>query len=319
MLSNTKKVVVIGGGTGTYTVLSALKSRGFELSAVVSMCDDGGSTGRLRDDYGVLPAGDIRRSLVALAADETKARELFEYRFEDGDLAGHNFGNIFLAAAEKLSGNFYDAVKLAGTILNIEGNVFPVTLQDTRLFAELEDGSVVTGEKNIDIPKHNPKLAIKRIFLKPKNPKANPDAINAIKNADVIIVGPGDLYTSILPNFLVGDISNSARSSKAKKIYICNLMTKYGETNNFLVQDFINEIEKYIGKNILDYILVNSKKPHKNRLGFYGKYNTRPVLADDTFNHPNLHIADLATNSGYIRHDKEKLAKTILQILKHKS
>ena len=314
MSSDPKKIVVIGGGTGTYTVLSCLKNKEFDLAAVVSMCDDGGSTGRLRDSYGVLPAGDIRRSLIALAADENKARDLFDYRFEEGELAGHNFGNIFLAAVEKVSGNFYDAVKTAGIILNIDGRVHPVTLKNIRLYAELEDGSTVSGETNIDIPKHNPRLAIKRVFIKPEKSKANPDAISAICNAHTIIIGPGDLYTSILPNFLVRGVANAVKKSKAKKIYICNLMTKYGETNDFSVQNFVDEIEKYIGRDTINYILVNNKKPNADILSRYKKYNTQLVSLKD-FKHSGLYTADIICDGELVRHDKNKLSKILVKLI----
>lgn len=310
-----KKIVTIGGGTGTYTVLSSLKKYDISLSAIVSMCDDGGSTGLLRDEYGVLPAGDVRRSLIALAADEDMARELFEYSIEEGKFAGHKFGNIFLAAAETGYGDFYDAVKIAGNILDIEGRVYPVTLQDVRLYAQLEDGSRLSGETNIDIPKHNPALAIKRIYTKPKNPAPNPDAIEAIKAADAIIIGPGDLYTSILPNFLVKGVALAIKNSKARKIYVCNLMTKYGETNNFTVEDFVNEVENYIGKNTIDYILFNSHKPNKSALKHYRKYNATLVVAPKEFQHNGLRMADIVNKQELIRHDKEKLAKALMKII----
>jgi len=317
MNKKNKKIVTIGGGTGTYTVLSSLKNKGFELSAVVSMCDDGGSTGRLRDDYGVLPAGDVRRSLIALAGDESKARDLFEYRFDEGELAGHNFGNIFLAAVEKVSGNFYDAVKTAGVVLNIQGKVYPVTLDNVRLHAELEDGSIISGETNIDIPKHNPTLRIKRIFTEPQNPKPNLDALVAIKEADAVIIGPGDLYTSVLPNFLVDGVVDALKKSKAKKIYVCNLTTKPGETSNFSLKDFVAEVENYIGESVLDFILVNNQKPQKELLRHYEKYNSQIVLASEDFKHPGLYATDFVQNKELIRHDKEKLARAIIEILEN--
>lgn len=310
-----KKVVTIGGGTGTYTVLTSLKKYDINLSAVVSMCDDGGSTGLLRDEYGVLPAGDVRRSLIALSADEDLAKELFEYSIEEGEFAGHKFGNIFLAVAETRSGDFYDAVKAAGDILDIEGNVYPVTLEDVRLYAQLEDGSVISGETNIDLPRHNSDLVIKQIYIKPKKAMSNQDAIEAIKAADVIIIGPGDLYTSILPNFLVSNVADAVKNSKAKKVYVCNLMTKRGETNNFTAENFVSKVEEYIGKDTLDYILLNSKRPNKVALGYYKKYGATLVEIPKKLRHRGLIKTDMINKQELIRHDKDKLGKALIEII----
>jgi len=304
----------MGGGTGVYTVLSSLKNKNLELSAIVSMCDDGGSTGRLRDDYGVLPPGDIRRSLVALSSAENQLRKLFEHRFANGGLAGHNFGNIFLAALEKTSGNFYNGVKLASQILSVKGNVVPVTLDDVRLYAKLENGKIIKGETNIDIPKHNPKLKITSIYTKPRG-KANPDAIKKILEADFIIIGPGDLYTSILPNLLISGVSNALRKTKAKKIYICNLMTKKGETNKYTGKDFVENLENYLGKNVLDYVLINNKKPGRTRLQKYSKQRSEIVIMPRGFKPKGLIKSDLITNKGFIRHDTKKLGRLILKII----
>ena len=308
-----RKIVVIGGGTGTYTVLSALKKYDVNLSAVVSMCDDGGSTGRLRDEYGVLPPGDIRRSLIALSSDDTYLRKLFEFRFAGGKFAGHNFGNLFLTALEKVSGNFHAAVKTAARILDVKGNVYPVTLDDIRLFAELESGEIISGETNIDIPKHNPNLKIKKIFIKPMA-KSNPDAVKAILNADLIVIGPGDLYTSVLPNFLVSGISEAVLKSNARKVYICNLMTKNGETNNFSVRDFVEEIQEY-GKGLkLNYVFVNTKAPSSQRLLKYAKQKAELVSLSKNFRHPGLLTGNLITQGGLVRHDMKRLGAAIMKI-----
>ena len=313
-----KNVVTIGGGTGTYVVLTALKGFDFNLSAVVSMCDDGGSTGQLRDDYGVLPPGDIRRSLIALSATSRSLRRLFDYRFKDGSLQGHNFGNLFLTALEKSEGSFHQAVLTASQLLNVKGRVIPVTLSNVRLQAELENGEVISGETNIDIPKHNPKLKIKKVFIKPT---AHPNryALEAIREANLIVIGPGDLYTSIVPNLLVCGIAKAVRSSRARKIFICNLMTKNGETNNYSVVDFLEAIENYLGKNIIDYILINSKKPGKVRLKRYAEESCVPViLPKDSrvkFEKTVILRADVLSKSGLIRHDPKKLARQILNLV----
>ncbi|HLD00008.1 MAG TPA: gluconeogenesis factor YvcK family protein, partial [Patescibacteria group bacterium] len=238
-----KRIVVIGGGTGTYTVLSGLKEYPVHLSAVVAMSDNGGSTGVLRDELGVLPPGDIRRSLIALSESPQIIRDLFNYRFESGGLEGHSFGNLFLTALEKVTGNFEEAVKEAGKILSIRGDVIPATLHNTHLYAKLEDGTVIEGETNIDIPKHDGRLRIKDVALKPKA-RVTKSARTAIQEADLIVLSPGDLFTSLIPNLLILGIPEAIRASKAKVVYCCNLTTKHGETNGFTVDDFVSTIER---------------------------------------------------------------------------
>ncbi len=313
-----KNVVTIGGGTGTYTVLTALKDFDFNLSAVVSMCDDGGSTGQLRDDYGVLPPGDIRRSLIALSATSRSLRRLFDFRFKEGSLDGHNFGNLFLTALEKTEGSFHRAVLTASQLLNVKGRVIPVTLSNVRLQAELEDGQVISGETNIDIPKHNPKLKIKKVFLKP-SAHPNRQALEAIREANLILIGPGDLYTSVIPNFLVRGIAKAIRQSRARKVFICSLMTKNGETNGYSVADFLEAAESYLGKNVIDYVLVNSKKPGYVRLKRYADENCQPVILPkdfkDKFSKATILKADVLTKSGLIRHDPKKLGRQILNLI----
>lgn len=313
-----KNIVTIGGGTGTYVVLSALKNFDFNLSAIVSMCDDGGSTGKLRDDYGVLPPGDIRRSLIALSAASKTLRRLFDFRFKGGQLEGHNLGNLFLTALEKNEGSFYKAVLTASQILNVRGRVMPVTLDDVRLHAELENGKVISGETNIDIPKHNPKLKIKKVFIRP-SARANSDALKALREADLIVIGPGDLYTSVIPNFLVNGVAKAIRRSRARKIYVCNLMTKNGETNNYSVTDFLSAVEQYLGKDLIDCVLVNSKKPGQVRLKRYadegGQFVNLPRDYKTGLNKTVVLRADLLTKSGLIRHDTKKLAGQILNLL----
>src|SRR3989344_4662271 len=271
-MSDNKRIVVIGGGTGTYTVLSALKERPVFLSAIVSMSDDGGSTGVLREEFGILPTGDVRRALIALSNHPNELlSKLFTYRFSEGGLNGHNFGNLIITALERLCGNFEKALEEASRILAVEnGEVIPVTLSNVRLLAELENGSVIKGETNIDIPKHDGELAISRIWLEPEA-KANPRALKAIRQASLIILGPGDLYTSVLPSLLVRGISEEIAQSKAKKVFICNLTTKYGETHGFVAGDFLKVLENYLGEDVLDAVVMNEKKPPESVLKRYRK------------------------------------------------
>lgn len=312
-----KHVVVIGGGTGTFTVLSALKKYPLHLSAIVSMADDGGSTGMLRDQYGVLPPGDVRRALVALSDSESILRELFSYRFKEGGLHDHNFGNLFLAALEKITGDFTLALREASIILNVNGEVVPVTLDDVRLYAELEDGKVLRGETQIDIPKSSTRMPIKKIWLQPEA-KMNPSVKRVLHHADLIILGPGDIYTSVIPNLLVKGVSEAIRASKAKKVYIANMMTKFGETHGFSGKDFVEKIEEHLGKKVLDYAIFNNKKPADSVLKKYKKEQAELVSVEGLNlknKEPKYILADLLDSGGLIRHSQKKLAKVILSLL----
>ena len=313
-----KKIVVIGGGTGVFTVLTGLKDYSFDLTAIVTTADDGGSSGILREEFGILPPGDIRRVLVALSSDSPVLANLFNYRFENGTgLKGHSFGNLFLTALERITGDFNQAVKEASKILGIKGTVIPVTLDYTRLFARLENDFLVVGESNIDVPKHDGTLFIKEIFLNPE-PKANKEAIKAIKEADIIIIGPGDLYTSIIPNFLVKGIKEAVKKSQAKKVYICNIMTKYGETNKFTAEDFFATLEKYLGKGIIDYFLVNIEKPKDCYLAKYKKEKAESIKYNmkllSLWKKPRVIFTSLLRQGPLLRHDPKKLAKVISKL-----
>jgi len=312
-----KKIVVIGGGTGIFTVLFGLKKYPLQLSAIISMADSGGSTKILREEFGILPPGDVRRALVALSQSEKLLSDLFNYRFNEGRLNGHNFGNLLITALERIEGNFEKAIEKAGKILNIKGEVIPVTLKNTNLYALLEDGQIIEGETNIDIPKHDPNLKIKKVYLKPQA-KANKKAKSAILNADLVVIGPGDLYTSIIPNLLVEGVPEAIKKSRAKKVFICNLMTKLGETNNFTGSDFIKEIEKYLKGKLLDYVIFNNKKPSPNRIAKYEKEGAAFVKCDkNNFKGKKLKIirGNLLRKKGFIRHDPQKLAKVITRVL----
>jgi uncharacterized cofD-like protein len=292
------------------------------------MMDSGGSSGRLRDELGVLPPGDVRQCLVALAKSSKLLRDMFNYRFEEGGLKGHTFGNIFLSTLTKTTGSMKKAIEEVGKILRIRGRVIPVTYTKSDLCIELEDRTIIEGETHIDEVESREKRAkIKRAFLKPKA-KANPDAKKAIKEADAIIIGPGDLYTSIIPNLLVTGIKTAIKNSKGKKIYVLNLMTKYGQTTKHTAKDHIEDLEQYTGKGQLDVILVNKKIPKQETLAWYKDFDEHPV--EDDLNEKSklqvvrknlindvILVADSSDSlkRSIIRHDSEKLANAIMEIL----
>jgi uncharacterized cofD-like protein len=309
-----KKVVVIGGGTGSYTVLRGLKKYDISLTAVVSMMDSGGSTGRLRDEFGFLPPGDVRRCLIALSSETSVLRKVFDYRFSKGiGLNGHNLGNLFLTALRDITGKEEEAIQEASRILNIKGRVLPVTTINCQVGAILENGQVVVGETNIDIPRHDPKLRVKKLLLVPK-PSAYKETLNAIQHADKIILGPGDLYSSVIPNLLVSGITNAIKKSRAKKIYVCNIMTKHGETTNFKASDFVHEVEKYLGKEVIDYVICNNKKPSADLLKEYEREKAEYVEPDLRNTKFKVVKTDLLDNIHLARHNPDKLAKAIMSI-----
>ncbi|MFH0752119.1 MAG: gluconeogenesis factor YvcK family protein [archaeon] len=311
-----KKVVVIGGGTGSFNVLKGLKGYDVDVAAVVNMTDDGGSTGILRDEFGILPPGDVRRCLVALSDSTESMKQLFQYRFTDNSsLKGHSLGNLLLAALKDINGSDEKAIKEACRLLNIKGKVLPVTLKDCRLNAELEDGTIIRGEKNLDNPQHDGTLKIRRLFLSESAP-AYEDALHAIGAADMIVLGPGDLYGSVIANLVVDGISEAIRNSKAKKVYVCNLMTKHGETNGFKVSDFVKEIENYLHTE-LDYVIVNSSKFSPFVLDKYSKEKASPVEFDElrckNFK-AGFIVTELMTSTEVLRHDSTLLAEKIINL-----
>ncbi|MBI2577890.1 MAG: YvcK family protein [Candidatus Wildermuthbacteria bacterium] len=299
-----KNIVVIGGGTGTYTVLSGLKHYPVNLSAVVAMADDGGSTKLLREEFGIF---NTEKSLA----------DLFNFRFSEGSLKGHNFGNLLIAALTKQLGSFEKAIAEAGNILHIKGKVIPSTLGNCTLFAELQNGQIIKGEDNIDVPKHDPNLTIRKVWLEPAC-RGNSRALAAIKEAHMIVIGPGDMFSSILPNFLAGGIALAVQRSRAKKVYICNLMTKLGETNKFTAMDFISALEQYIGENILNYVILNTKQPSAERIKKYEKEGAEYVSYDKKqFQNKNFKIIErnFLRKNGLVRHDSDILAKTLFGLL----
>ncbi|MEK7522923.1 MAG: gluconeogenesis factor YvcK family protein [Patescibacteria group bacterium] len=318
-----KKITVIGGGTGTFVVLSGLKKYPLDLSVVVTMMDSGGSTGRLRDQLGILPPGDLRQCLVALSDAPLLWRKLFLYRFEKGDLEGHNFGNIFLAALEKVSSNYDEAIETVSYVLKTKGKVIPVTLNKLHLVAEYENGKKVTGEGLID-ENHSEKSRIKNAYLEPQG-KANPKAIKSIEESDYIVIGPGDLYTSIIPVLLVRGVKEAMRKSKAKIVYIMNMMTKSGQTTSYKAFDHVADLVKYLGREP-EVVLINNGEISSDILSSYEHYNEVKVVNDLNKNGYQIIERDLVDitkvekNSSDIlyrsilRHDSEKVAKTLIKI-----
>lgn len=312
----TKKIVVIGGGTGIFTALAGLKKYPVELSAIVSMADDGGSTGVLREEFGILPPGSVRPALVALSHSEKLVSDLFNFRFPEGSLREHNFGNLLILALAKITGSFEKAIEKTGKLLKIKGEVIPSTLDNAHLIAKLENGKVIRGETNIDLPKHDGRLKIEKVWLGPPC-QANPKAIKKILAANLIVIGPGDLFSSILPNLLVKRISQAIKKSRAKKVYICNLMTKFGETTSFTGGDFVKTIEKYLGENVLDFVIFNNKKPSAQRIKKYEKEKATFVKynkKDPLLKKYQIIEGDFLRKKGFIRHDPAKLAKALLRI-----
>jgi uncharacterized cofD-like protein len=321
MSKKLKKIVCLGGGNAMpRAVLAGLKKCPVRLSVVCAMLDSGGSAGKLRKEFNIISPGDIRRSLVALANTSPSIVDLLNYRFKKGELRGHNFANLFITALELTTHNYEKTIKEVSRFLNVKQEVLPATLDNSNLYAILENGRVVSGETNIDIPKHDGKLKIRKVFLKPQA-RTYPKAVEAIKKADLIVIGPGDLYSSIIQILLTKGMSGAVKKSKAKKVYICNLMTKYGETGEFKVSDFAGEIEKYLGQE-LDYVIYNTKKPSKERLRKYKKRN--PELLELVKYNPDDFLksrtkflgVDLLAPSGDVIHDPKKVSKIILKLSK---
>lgn len=312
-----KKVVVIGGGTGVFVVLTALKNFPVHLSAIISMADSGGSSGILREEFGILPPGDVRRALIALSNSDNKLlARLFNYRFNESYfLDGHSFGNLFITALERITGDFQKAIREAGKILNISGEVIPVTLDNINLVAQLKNGQIIYGESAIDRRKEKNPSKIQKIWIQPKA-KINPLARQAILAADYIVIGPGDLYTSIIPNLLVSGVTTALKKSRAKKIFITNIMTKKGETDDFKASDFIITLEKYLGKKILDYVLINNSRPDKKRFKKYKEEGAQFVEPNvDQWGRALVIKKDLLRERGLLRHDPKKLGITLGEII----
>lgn len=328
-MSPKPKVVVIGGGTGSFAILNGLKNLDIDLTALVSMADDGGSTGQLRDEYGVLPPGDIRQCLVALSDAPTSLRELFNFRFPgDSALGGHSFGNLFLSAVEMMTDNFSEAVLMASDILSIKGRVLPVTTEKCQLVLTTDNQEIV-GQQAVENARIK-KGTKPDLSLKPRA-KLNPIAKEALEEANLIIIAPGSIYSSIIPALLVEGMQNVLSSVSSKVAYICNLVNKPSNTSGYKVTDYISELERYIGVDILTYVLYNVDLPSKELLKKYSAEEEFPVEIDiDNFkkfkynfipgkflSHQNIKQDknDILLKRSLIRHDSIAVAETVDWIL----
>ncbi len=314
-LSKGHNIVALGGGTGLSVLLHGLKSYTSNISAIVTVADDGGSSGRLREEFDMLPPGDIRDCLVALADTEPLMRDLFQFRFEkDSPLSGHNFGNLFITAMTKLTGDFEKAIKASSKVLAIRGQVIPSTLRKVILIAKHKNGKVTRGETNITETKQK----IDKVYLEPENCEGTKDAIEAILKADAIILGPGSLYTSILPNLLIEDIKKAVRESTATKIYVCNVMTQSHETDAYSASEHVKAIIRHAGDDIIDYVIVNKQKIPGEFLEKYKEENAYPVNNDsDVIRDLGYTVIEenVINTVDHVRHNSEKLTEIIIELI----
>ncbi len=322
LLSRGVRVVVIGGGTGLSVLLRGIKEYTSNITAIVTVADDGGGSGKLREDLGMLPPGDIRNCILALANTEPIMERLLQYRFKDGVLSGQSFGNLLIAAMVGISDNFEDAIKRINDIFAVTGEVLPVTTEDITLFAKLKNEQVIKGESHIPIKSLEVKSPIEKVFIKPKKVRPLKEALDAILDADVVILGPGSLYTSIIPNLLVEDISKFIEESSALKVYVANVMTQPGETDGYSLSDHVRAIENHIDNDIIEYIYTNNKNIKDIFLDKYQKEGADPVFSNEKdrkyLKQKDIKIvADnfIEVKRGYVRHNAKKLAESIINMV----
>ena len=316
------KIVVIGGGTGLSTMLRGLKYYTSNITAIVTVGDDGGGSGDLREDLGMLPPGDIRNCILALADTEPLMEDLLQYRFKDGRLKNQSFGNLFLAAMAGISDNFEEAVQKMSSVLAVTGKVIPVTLDNMQLIAKLQNGNIVEGESQIPEEAIKQNSRIDELRIKPENAKPLKEALDALKEADAIVMGPGSLYTSITSNLLVKDISKAVRKSNAIKIYISNIMTQPGETTGFKVSDHLKVLRKYGGKDIVDYAIVNTGEITEELKEKYNQEGAELVKLDEE-DIKSMGIKIVGENlvkiqNGTVKHDSDKLAEVLADTIMEK-
>lgn len=309
-----KRIVVIGGGTGLSTLVRGLKTHSFDITAIVTVADDGGSSGRLRDDYDIPPPGDVRNVIAALSDVEPLVEQMFQYRFTNSnDLGGHSLGNLMLTALTDITGDFSHAIAEMSKVLNVHGKVIPAANKKVTLHAELQDGTSIQGESKIS-DATNP---IKRVFLTPQNIQPLPAAIRAINRADYILIGPGSLYTSIIPNLLVKEIGEAVVRAKAKKIYICNLMTQKGETIGYSAADHVAAIHRHVGHAFIESILINNEELPQPIKESYKEENAEPVRFDiERLQELGLEInkREIARiTKGVVRHDAISVANWLCE------
>ncbi len=315
-------IVVIGGGTGLSVILRGIKRITDDLTAVVTVADDGGGSGKLREDLGMLPPGDIRSCLLAMADEEGLMQELLRYRFTEGMLEGQSFGNLLIAALNGICGNFEEAVAKTNEILRVRGQVLPVTGRNVHLCAVLEDGAYICGESKIQPEVIRRKSPIAKVFLKPEKPEATEKVLEAISQADLILMGPGSLFTSIIPNFLVDGIPEAIRASMARKILVCNMMTQPGETDHYTVWDHAAKAAEYLGGHIIEFVIANNKRIDAEALKPYREDGAEQIIPSEEDrrrlleNGITLIENDFAEiKKGYIRHDADRIASVVYGLI----
>jgi uncharacterized cofD-like protein len=312
-LAKGPRVVAIGGGTGLGALLGGLKLYTSNLTAVVTVADDGGSSGLLRRDMGVPPPGDIRQCLVALADDESVLGRLFQFRFADGRLKGHNFGNLFLAALTEVTGDFERAVQESTGVLKVRGRVLPATLHDVQLHAQLEGGEEVRGESVITAHDRRPL----RVWLSPESPPPLPQSLQAIEQADLVVLGPGSLFTSVIPNLLIPGVREALRDTHARVVYVCNVMTQPGETDGFTAADHVDALYRHGAAGLIDVVLVNDTPVSEELARAYASKGASLVVADDArLERLGVRVvhAQLAAGSNVFRHDPARLSRALLRL-----
>lgn len=310
------RVVVIGGGTGMPVLLRGLKSFPIDLTSIVTVADDGGSSGRLREELSMPAPGDIRNVIAALSDAEPMLLDLFQHRFANGNgLSGHSMGNLLLAAMTSVTGDFLNGITEISRVLNVKGKILPIANQNMFLHAKMDDGTIVSGESNI--PESGKK--IKRVFLSPEPVQPLPEAVEAVKQADLVIVAPGSLYTSTLPNMIVSQIGDALRETQGKVVYVCNVMTQYGETTGYTAADHIQAIYDHIGEGCLHSIVVHNQEIDENMQQKYAVENASPVIYDtDRLLELGLEIIEgdiIDQTQGYLRHDTNKVAHLLVSLI----
>ncbi|WP_249871282.1 gluconeogenesis factor YvcK family protein [Oceanobacillus saliphilus] len=310
------RVVVIGGGTGMPVLLRGLKNLPIELTALVTVADDGGSTGRIRSEMAIPAPGDIRNVIAALSDAEPMLLELFQHRFSEGNgLSGHSMGNLLLAAMTSVTGNFNTGIKEISRVLNVKGKIYPISNENMSLHAEMEDGTIVSGESNIPLSNKR----IKRVFLRPQPVKPLPNAVRAIEAADLVVISPGSLYTSIMPNLIIPQVKEALRDTKGKVVYVCNVMTQAGETTGYTVSDHVKAISDHIGQGCIEAIVVHNEVIDKSIRAIYAEENAAPVEYDmERLLDMDLEIieGDIIDHSQFtLRHDNNKIANLLYSIM----
>ncbi|ASF40371.1 YvcK family protein [Halobacillus halophilus] len=312
----TPRVVVIGGGTGLPVLLRGLKNLPIDLSAIVTVADDGGSSGKLRNEMAIPAPGDIRNVVAALSDAEPMLLDLFQHRFADGNgLTGHSMGNLLLAALASMTGDFYQGIKEISRVLNVRGHIYPIANHSMNLHAEMEDGTIVTGESSI--PKQQKK--IKKVFVSPTPVQPLPEAVRAIKEADLIVIAPGSLYTSILPNIIIPEIGQALRDTKAKVTYVCNVMTQEGETSGYTAGDHLKALFDHIGQDVINSIVVHNQPIEQKVKKAYAKENAEPVIYDiERIKSMGIEVVEediIDESQAMLRHDTDKLTQLLHSML----